>query len=225
MTYDRQSLYLTWGGAIGSAAGSLETWQTGVHLTNFETTVPPMPTQAQLQSLLDGVLTTFHSDGSISLSGGALLSWARTALLDVTGDYVPVNPILAERTPLPGGAGLTSAASPQDSLCITLYSGSTFGHANYGRLFMPWWSTNVSTITGRVLTSGLEIPCGALIDGINTWADGIVGGSALRISIMSKIGSGTTKVPQFIRVGDVKDTQRRRRAQIREQYQQVPVAV
>lgn len=217
--YDRLSTYVTWGGTIGTDAGTAETWQTGIHLAlpdpGSEQTDLPTPTQ--LATLLNGPISTFHSDGGISLSAGAVLLWAKAALIQPDGTYVD-DPVVAERVALSGGAGSTSAASPQDSLVISLFSGTHFGRANYGKLYMPWWSANVLTTTGRINggVAGLVHTCALLIDGINSWAATTI--PPAQVMIMSKEGIGTAKKPLFVKLGDVKDTQRRRRAQIRENY-------
>lgn len=224
--YDRMSTYLTWGGTIGTVASARETWQTGVHLAlTGGTDGPGLPTDAELATILNGALSTFHSSGPVSLSMGAMLSWARCASLDDTGHYT-TDPVLAERVPLSGGAADHNGASPQDSLVLTLYSGTQFGRANYGRMYMPWWSAWCNTTDGRVASGSVDAVAAAaldLVEGINAWAAAALSATA-RIRIMSKEGTGTTKTPAYLRVGDVKDTQQRRRRQIRERYTEAPIS-
>ena len=224
MVYDRHSTYLTWGGRLGSDLATKETWQTGVHLAlNPSLDGPGLPDVAELQTLYTDVLIPFHSNATLSLSAGAVMEWVRAASLDPAGHYT-TDPVHYDGTGTPGGAGTGNGASPQDSLCITLYSGSQFGRANYGRLYLPWWSQWVATSNGRVINpDGLDTPVQTLMNGINTWAAAALSSTA-RIRIMSSVGSGATKRAAVARIGDVKDTQRRRRAQIRESYRSVSIA-
>jgi hypothetical protein len=223
MTYDRQSTYLTWGGLIGPAGE--DTWQTGVHLALHPTLDGPgLPTAVQLLDVLNGPIKTFHTAPGAYIAGGCLLTWAKCAQLDNTGAYT-AEPVYQAIGATFGGAVVAARGAPQVSMVITLYSGQSLGHANFGRLYMPWWEAQV-TDQGHVTPANTLTAADAaktLIDGINAWAATALSATA-RVMIMSKVGGGQSKLPTTIRVGDVKDTQQRRRRQLREAYEIRPVA-
>lgn len=224
MTYDRMSTYLTWGGRIGTDVGTREVWQCGVHLTlDPSLDGPGLPTPAELDTLFSGVLSTFHSSGGLALAQGAVLEWAKAASLDTTG-HETASPVVTTTAVSSVGGSVVAAttASPQDSLVLTFYSGSTFGRANYGRIYLPWWSSSVAHASGRATTGSAIIVAETWFDGVNAWAATALSASA-KIRIMSKLGAGTTKEVAFLKIGDVKDTQRRRRNRISESYDVVAV--
>ncbi|HEV2928130.1 MAG TPA: hypothetical protein VGW74_05520 [Propionibacteriaceae bacterium] len=222
MVYDRQSAYLTWGGTTGTATGGQETWQVGLHLAGPAPAAPAptMPAAATLRGWLNDVYGPVHTDDNIRLAGGAICSWAKIVQLGTDGKYLD-DPVLGEITPtIAGYAGGDTAASVQDSMCVTLWSGSTRGAANFGRIYLPWWAAQVQNTNGRVASvtcAGNVLTLATFFTATNAWAATALG-TGVAIRIMSKMELGTTKDPEFVRVGDVKDTQRRRRAQLAEQY-------
>jgi len=223
MTYDRLSTYLTWGGTIGST--SLDTWQCGVHLAqNPLLDAPGLPTTGELGTLLAGPLATFHEDPGTWISAGASLSWAKCAVIGTSGHYTgeAVNQTI---TAIPGGSTGTARGGPQLAACVTLWSGLTLGRANHGRFYVPWWEAQVD-INGHVVDAQvLTMAANALVlvESINDWAGTVLAATA-RIRIMSKLGTGTTKLASKLRVGNVKDTQQRRRRQIPEVYTSASIA-
>lgn len=223
MVYNRFSTMLTWGGTIGTTGN--EGWQCGVHLgLTGSTDGPGLPTHTELLALLNGALTDFHSNPAAWISPGAYLSWAKAAQLDNEGHYT-AEPVLANTTAVPGASTAPPRGGPQVACCITLWSGASLGEANYGRFYWPWWEAQVTT-GGRVESTPLNAMMTNamnLVDGINAWAATALTPST-RIVIMSKKGAGASKFPQYVRLGDVKDTQQRRRRQIAEQYASGPVA-
>lgn len=218
MGYDRMSTLLTWGGKIGYQ--SPEIWQCGVHLAlQPSTDGPGLPTTPELVALLDGPLKTFHQTPALAIHGWASLEWVKAASLDDVGHYT-TDPIYTGAFPVINGptTGLTSA-SPQDSMCITLWSGNTIGRGNYGRFYTPWSCANVDN-NARLRpadATAIAEAGGTLIDGINSWAEAALSPSA-RVVIMSRIGAGLSKRVQVVKCGDVKDTQRRRRNRLHEAY-------
>ena len=222
MAFDRFSTYITWGGFLGQ--GTAEIWQTGLHLADKGgAAVPGMPTTAELQNLLDTVLTTAHQSTSLKTGPGASLVWAKAAALNLEGEYTGA-PVFVERAAVNGGASATQSASVQDALVLTLWSGSTFGRANYGRLYLPWNCLNVQNTDGKISSADRAsalVAAQNLINGIHTAAEGWASTTDdISPMIMSSVGSGQSKQALFIRIGDVKDTQRRRRNRFDEVYSQ-----
>ena len=80
--------------------------------------------------------------------------------------------------------------------------------------------SNAQIDSGSV--TGLLNEAKTFLDETNVWADGFVGDA--RVVIMSSVGAGTTKVATTVRVGNVRDTQRRRRNGIPEAYQSAVLA-
>ncbi len=217
MTYDRLSTYLTWGGDIGGTGE--DHWQVGVHLAQTPSLDGPgLPDVTELGTLLAGPLTTFHAAASSWLSAGVTLGWAKAASIDAVGHYT-TEPVYVTQTPVPGGSTGTLRGGPQVSACITLWSGQGLGQANYGRFYVPWWEAQVET-SGHVQTGprdNMAENAASLVQDINAWAITALSAST-RIMIMSKLGTGASKRAKYVKVGDVKDTQQRRRRQLAEQY-------
>lgn len=221
MAYDRQHMYLTWGGRIGSDAASPEVWQCGVHLASSSAVgTPALPPLADLEDLYDDTILPYHAHASTAISAGAILMWAKAAALDVDGEYL-ADPVFYEGTDTPGGGSSDSSGAPQQALAVTLWSGGTFGTANYGRYYLPWSSATVLVATGRIdstVLAGILTQTDNFLTEINTWAGGRFSTGTGAIRNMSSVGLGTTKAVTTIRLGDVKDTQRRRRNKLAEAY-------
>lgn len=223
MSYDRESIYLTWGGPMGGTG--LDNWQCGVHLALAAPGgAPTLPSGADLLTLLAGPIKTFHTAAGTAIAVPCLLQWAKAARLDVNGHYV-LEPVSATTGPWPGAKAAPYTGGPQLAAAITLWSGGSLGQANYGRFYVPWWEAACDS-TARVIApavTDMATAAVALVDGINTWAGTAIGVGA-RIRIMSKLGTGSTKLATKVRVGNVKDTQQRRRRQLTEVYSMGTIA-
>ncbi len=224
MAYAAPYLYLTWGGRIGSAGSGVDVWQTGLKI-GFASgaTVPTQPGPSILQDLYDDTIVGFHGDAAMGISQGAVLMWAKAVLVDTAGHYL-TEATNYDGTGTPGGV-TTDRGGPQDSLAVSLWSGGTLGHANYGRMYLPWNGFAIQSGDGRITNTqatNASIRAGDFVDDVNVWADGLATG--MEVLILSKLGAGARKAPTFVRVGNVIDTQRRRRNRIKETYFATPVA-
>ena len=222
MAYDRQSIYFTWGGVIGSAVAPIDVWQCGVKFAPVGAG-EPAPSPGAFESVAESIstrLVAYHSAPSSLVNTGAILTHFKLAQLGTSGHYV-TDPFEYTTPNTNGGGG--SLGAPQLAMVVSLRSGSTLGRANYGRYYLPWTAVNLSSLTAK-LTAG---QAAALVnDSVDMLSDvqGLlqsVGGLAapLRLSIMSSEGAGTSRLVENLRVGDVVDTQRRRRNKIRESYE------
>jgi hypothetical protein len=107
---------------------------------------------------------------------------------------------------------------------ISLWSGQTFGHANYGKMYLP--HTRLGLVAGSPLAttaaqSAALSEMTTFVQAVNTWATFASGDPV--VSVMSSIGAGARKTVAFVRVGRVVDTQRRRRNKLDESYVQSAV--
>jgi len=222
--YAGNQTYVTFGGQIGNDGDGHDIWQVGLHFADPESTlVPALPTEAQLGDMY-ARWSTFFGDADNWISTGAVLTWAKAAALDADGAYLG-DPVEVMGTVQSGGASGATAGSPQDALAVTLWSGTTFGVANFGRIYLPWWVAPVGldTCTSGGYTPDVATEAADLIGDLNTLAAGWAGALDAKVCNMSKVGAGTTKQVTSVRVGSVKDTQRRRRNRISETYTTVAV--
>lgn len=216
MAYDRPQLYLTWGGTIG---GSGDIWQCGVHLAALTTVaVIDQPTAAELQDLYEDTIAPMHSAGDSYISQGAALAWAKIAHLNTAGEYVTDETFYEPASATLGASSVTGSA-PQVALAVTLWSGSAFGQANYGRYYLPWSCAPVVLSTGTINSTerdGMAARQKEFLDEINVWGASL--DTDVRVSNLSPVGAGTTKQVTTVRIGSVKDTQKRRRNRLVEEY-------
>jgi hypothetical protein len=218
MSYDRSSWYITWGGRLGDS----EIWQTGLHAALDGTGVsPPAPDDDAVEAVKE-LVEDFHANELSHISNEVKLDWVKIAKRDTAGADTDA-PAIWEFTTAP--LGLSATHMPFSSAAVvSLRSGSTFGRANFGRMYLPCVASEINPLTnGRfdsTTTSNLAGTAGALIDGINShlsgfWSGGIAG---FNVRNLSKVGSGTAKKVTSVYVGNVPDTQRRRRNALAEVY-------
>lgn len=215
MAYDRSFFRLTFGGRI---AGGADIWVCGL---NFAKRVDPQVDLDWGLWHLDVVYQQLSNAYVASgISTGAVLEWCKIALVGQDGNYMrdPEDYVGAAR---PGNVA-TLASSPQDAFVVTLWSGMTTGKANYGRFYLPWSGHTVDRTTAKVGQAEISTM-------LNAWHDAILsivlslgtdaGEPTLHLFNMSQVGP--SKEVKFLRIGDVVDTQRRRRNAINETYQQL----
>lgn len=162
------------------------------------------------------------------LSAPVDLAWAsyshlvgiKLAAVGTDGHYVG-EPKLEEIT---GIAGDNANVEPQSTAVVSLWSGLTFGQANYGRMYPP--HTKMSQTTGTPYAiAGVQADYAdsavEFITAVNDIADGHVPASG--VVILSAVGSGSVKAASQVRIGRLNDTQRRRRNNLTEDYVVVDV--
>lgn len=217
MAYTTQHLYIT---VLGIVDNTPEIWQWGTRWEYSGTF-----SSADLQTIADSLVeptTDFHT-GSPGFLAGHQVVGIKVALIDTDGRYVETasNPAIAEVNPPVGGS--SSLRLPlQLATVVTIDSGIKFGRARTGRVYLPPVSNMGGLDTTHRLAAGT---CTDLAEQFGGWAkeardamEAAVPGLEVFLSIMSSIGSGTTRTANFCRVGRIPDTQRRRRNSLLEEY-------
>ena len=125
------------------------------------------------------------------------------------------------------GAAAEPPMPPQVSLVATLIGGSGKGVAGKGRMYLPGVCQSIDA-NGRVLTQitqNIATQVAAMFDALNASVD--APGVVVNASMGSKRGlyiDGRNVPVNGIRVGNVYDTQRRRRNGLQETYTNAVVA-
>lgn len=215
MGFDRPPVYLSFGGKLGNPGS--EIWQTGVHVANPNAGAATlMPNEAQLSALYVTLEGLWGGTGC-QIGTNAALGWIKAAPLDENGEYRG-DSLVHEATTYKYGFVSTNVHPWQIAAVMTLWSGSNLGKANYGRNYLPDPRFNIGA-DGKIAGSHQTFVnwWGSVLNAINAsaagWGTGIPG---TKIAIMSK--AGATKFPVAVQMGNVLDTQRRRRNALLESY-------
>lgn len=113
--------------------------------------------------------------------------------------------------------GTNPQVPPQCSVCVSFSSTESLGRANYGRMYLPFTRLNQGTATPY----GAPTAINTFATTAQTWFSstettlGLIQAGS-RIVIASKLG--VLKDVKAIKVGNLTDTQRRRRRQLPETY-------
>jgi hypothetical protein len=221
MTYLSESIYLTWGGTAPSTASVAgpEVWQCGVHYAPQVGMAGVGPTFHGF-SMTDvaAAVQAFHTSATTYIASDVRLEWVKAAHLKTDGDYAG-EPRVEAITPQVFGGGTFAPQVLQASIAVTLDSGTNLGRAKTGRFYLP--CPAVPRGTGSPFIGDLN--CTNIATNAQTMLKAIAGEltqveQAYFLAVMSKIGTGTTKAVTSIKVGNVIDTQRRRRNAITERY-------
>ena len=210
VAYAKDHLKVTFGGT----SATTEIWQCGFQLApQFSSTLTWPPSGFDLTASYLAIKTAFSAS---MISTGVELRWIKVALVGTDGKY--------KHDPQDywGSTGFgnisTTHSGPQDSVVISLWSGSSLGKGNYGRFYLPWSGVTIDKPTGKIVSTLLPTLAAAWVTGLKGVRDSLSTNMAEQLQLTIMGTHGQAKVVTHIKVGDVMDTQRRRRNGLRETY-------
>lgn len=221
-TYSENYAELRFG---GSAWDAQETWSCGLKLKHLGGDEPAAMRDETISTIEEvaGLVETYFV-GNSGFNGGCLLEWVRLNVINkATGKYYyPNTPNIYEyETPISSGKNV---GIPQIAYCVTMRGVNKRGPAARGRWYVPVTAAGPPVVTGTgvmpaTLAQGWADEAGTFLDGLRSidsgsgpdaWVPHLYGFSETSGTDDSGIVS--------VSVGNVFDTQRRRRAQIEETY-------
>lgn len=173
---------------------------------------------------------TFFELGTVGISSGYLTTQVRVSQHKAVDGKVDLQAVdIYDVSPVMDGGGTTAALPAQVTLCCTLTSEIQRGTGSKGRMYLPGIQTAVQGTTGKLLSSvtdNIRTHLKTMFDAINADAD--IPDQVILVSRGTKITSVPggdisyinphNKPVTGLRVGDVYDTQRRRRNGLTEAY-------
>lgn len=203
---------------FGSVYGGAEEWSTGFFVGEVGADAAA-PTQAGVDSVRDEWLT-FWNTANNNISEQYRFEGAKIATLNLNGSTDTASVVYSYLgTPDPGpkvGMGYP----PQLSIVASLLAAPGTGVARKGRMFLPGVADTIST--GGKLTSTCPT---SLATTLATFFTNLNGDADLQGTVIlaskggtNPVSAGANRVLASVKVGDVYDTQRRRRNQLVEQY-------
>lgn len=213
--YDRRLLKLTWGGTV---AGS-DVWTNQLHITPGDG--EPLDQQTVFDAIdLSGTIkdlirTAYTGTGGIARY--ETLDWVKLSMIDENGLLVGEPKYYDYPTPVAGTS--TFNVPPQDSIVLTLTTNVARGLAYKGRIFLPAGFADVQGTDGRLTpaaVSSLVARFKTMFDGLQQYLALVPEGAVAVVA--SDVRQGATHNITGIQIGNLVDTQRRRRNRLDETY-------
>lgn len=222
MTYRPHTL-LSFGGRLFTE----ESWNCGLRIVLGDPEDSTVSLQSyetwsaeNLDDIAADVAAWFTSSGA-KISSAARLDWVKLNAINADGRYVSESETnIFEWAAGDAPAGTVSPAEAQVTMVVSLLTNATRGRASRGRFYPPTGEMGVSPTTGRVSAT----LCQQMADAAKVLLDNIANEpgidlSAPRVVVASDLGSpGPARSVQRVAVGNVPDTQRRRRSSLPEAY-------
>lgn len=223
MAYPPHTL-VTCGGTLAEKAASDEIWQVGIRGVNND----GGPVDAsQLEALAEAIATgddltpgldDWFTSANSHMANPSQLRWVKAANIGPDGNYTS-EPGIYEY-PAPVTAGNTQAAPSFCSVSLSWTTGSSFGFAQRGRIYPPNFATAIQI--GSKITAAhqadLVLSAGEFLLAVDKNASEY----NFEPSVVSS--HGVFRKITGVRVGDVYDTQRRRKDAVAETYLSAPYA-
>lgn len=221
MAYPYDFIKFTFGGAL---AGNNDIWTCGFHIGKATSDVGVGQFLALEDDLpaLGALVKTYINSPTMRVPSGASVQWIKLALIGKDGKYVrePLEYIL----PTAGNGGASQGYVPQASTVVTLVSAKFKDPGKYNRFYLPAAPPSGSSgyrLTAQQIADMSAMSANFLGDVHETIyheAD------TLTIKAVSQNVSQYYDVV-YARVGDVFDTQRRRRNKIAENYSDTAIPI
>jgi len=225
MTWPRHYL-LVFGGAFWSQ----EIWQCGIRM-RWPGTLSPEPSDSDMIAYAAGGLAdvsadvaAYWADTHVGASRKAILNWVKFNAINSEGNYLDSENsnehVLTTPVTPPAFSPLGTETIPQAALCLGMTTAAKRGPASKGRIFLPPQQYVYQSGSPRIDTTALGQILTAFhtfIAALNNWPGTDVPHDPV-VSVLSPVGSGHSKPVTGVRVGDLYDTQRRRRNRLTESY-------
>lgn len=210
----------------GTMFNGSEEWSTGFFLGE-EGADAPDPTQQTADDIRDAFAAFFvHLDSKISSS--YRFTQAKVAKLDDNGKTIDGTVFYSYPAAITAGATNGGLLPPQCALVVTLLSDRPRGKASKGRMYLPGIAPNIDINTGKVQASHIT----GIANNMKTFFDALANDAdipgelilAAKSSGVMNVNPAQNDYVETIRVGDVIDTQRRRRNGLVETYTSLVLA-
>jgi hypothetical protein len=217
---------------LGTMFGGAEEWSTGFWIGSPAADAA-LPTQAQADAIAAAWRTYFTAAAS-GFSGNFTTTAVKLASVGIDGKSSASDTIYSTLAPAANGGNNNGAYPPQIALVATLSSTVARGVGSKGRMYLPGIFSPVDA-TGHIASAAQ----GTMLANLVTFLRAVNNAQGNFESIvLASHGSvnrdGTPKIDgrspittnvTSVRLGNVFDTQRRRRNALREVYQTTPLAV
>lgn len=209
----------------GTMFGGQEIWSTGFFM-GFEGQDAPAITETGVSDI-SAAWQTFFTTSTSQISNKYVYSMCKVQMMATDGKAVPDSAVYySPGTTVTGAANLPSMP-PQIALVATLANSLPRGLATKGRMFLPGVLSSVDA-TGHIgsldignIATNLQTFFGAIMNDADT------PGRAVLASLgnAAQLRPGEIRNVTQVRVGNVYDTQRRRRNALMEAYTIKPVPI
>lgn len=217
MVYAHRVQRVTISGTMFSGA---EEWSTGFFLGAEGADAPDASEQAATDIL--NAWRTFFENATSYISSFYLTTQVKIAAWDTNGHTEPDQVFYAYPQTELNGAVTGIVLPAQCSLVATMLSDRPRGKASKGRMYLPSIAAMPAGTTGKISAAN----AGSIADNLKTFFDALTGDADIPGELILA-AKGTGALPaltaqndyvETIRVGDVIDTQRRRRNGLAETY-------
>ena len=206
--------------AFGTCFGGDEQWSTGFYMGSTSGDVGN-PTQASADALQTHWKTFFQATGT-SVSNAYKTEGVRVTLYNTNGQMDPALNFYSYPTVAFSGANVGAPLPAQTALVASLQAVPDRGLGSKGRMFLPGINHQLAT-DGRISSTNVT----SVLTAFKTFINAVNGDIALFGAVInaSKGGTGLNPLPPVNRlvenvlIGNVYDTQRRRRNTLTETYQ------
>ena len=204
----------------GTMFGGAEEWSTGFFLGNEGADVADA-SQLAADAIRNAWITFFTNSGS-AISNAYSFTQCKIAAIGADGHTELDQVYYSYPTTATVGGGGAFVNPAQCALAVTLLSGTPRGKGSKGRMYLPGINMSPTGTTGKLNSTAIN----TLATNVKTFFDTIDGSFDVPQQLILA-ARGTGPIPglnarndyvETIRVGDVMDTQRRRRNQLVETY-------
>lgn len=229
MPYKKQFIKLTFGGRL---AGGGDEWNCGINLGVYGRTgeIPDEVIQTlagDIASVFDddiiSAFSTFHSSGALGTPAGAVLEYIKLAAIGTNGLYIN-EPFEFNQIEVAGDNTLEGYI-PQVAVVVTLVADKYRDPGKYNRFYYPqtvprsgaYKYARSSQLAGEVAALLSQLTFNVTSGGTN-W-------TVQPAAVTQSMGGSENYLPiESVRVGNIYDTQRRRRNKLTEIYHEIELA-
>lgn len=220
MAYPGPIIKLTYGGSCATE----DEWSNSLTLSSNNASDNPTAFAGLEPQNYEAAIRAAYITGSTGIAQYNTLEWIKLSLIGIDGKLIGDAKIYDLATPAVGPG--PSSMAPQNSIVVTLDTIARRGLASKGRFFLPAGYADVATTTARLSPASVT----ALVTRMQTYLNAVnavtsTSGERTYVSVASGIGAGVIRVATGLRVGNLVDTQRRRRNRLTETYTDAPLTI
>jgi hypothetical protein len=205
---------ISWGGSFD---GEEEIWSNNLNFSELGSQDPDAAdVLSRVNTEVSAAIQAFHTNVDVGISNRCRLEWIKYAIIGSDFKYIGDAAVYDFPTPINGGS--TGSIETQRSLAVSFKTAVTRGPSSNGRFYIPAYRLGVGT-NGRVTTTDQEDLLAAAItfvDDLNFAVHGA--GYPAHLSVVSQVNGGSFSWVEKVRIGDVIDSQRRRKNKMKEIY-------